>query len=138
MNVTAEHRLRCDPAEMRHLADWVAQFADQAKLPPAARQAIDLSLEEWVTNVISYACADGREHFITIRFAAAEGEARVEVEDDGREFNPLTLPPVDVTEPLETRRVGGLGVHMMRQLMDALDYRRLGDHNLLTLVKRTA
>jgi len=75
---------------------------------------------------------------VTIRFKADAKEVCVEVEDDGLEFNPLALPPVDITEPLETRAVGGLGVHMMRQLMDAVEYRRVNGRNVLSLIKRTA
>ena len=63
-------------------------------------------------------------------------QARVEVEDDGRAFNPLDLPPVDTTVPLEQRPVGGLGVHMIRQLMDSVEYRRADGRNILTLTRR--
>ena len=138
MNLVSEHRLRNDLAEIRHLGLWVADFAQRAQLPAPVRNAIDLALEECVTNVITHACNDGREHWVTIRFKAAAEKVCVEVEDDGREFNPLTVPPVDITEPLETRAVGGLGVHMMRQLMDAVEYRRVQGRNLLTLIKRKA
>jgi len=66
----------------------------------------------------------------------ADGEVRVEVIDGGKQFNPLTLPPVDVAAPLETRPIGGLGIHMMRQLMDTVEYRRERDTNILLLIKR--
>jgi len=138
MNIVFEHRLRSDRAETRHLRLWVADFARRAQLPPPVWNALDLALEECVTNVISHACDDGREHWVTIRFKADAKEVCVEVEDDGLEFNPLALPPVDITEPLETRAVGGLGVHMMRQLMDAVEYRRVNGRNVLSLIKRTA
>jgi anti-sigma regulatory factor (Ser/Thr protein kinase) len=137
MNLILEHRLRNETAEMRHLGLWVADFARSAQLPTSVQEAIDLALEECVTNIISHACNDGLEHWVTIRFKAGAEEVRVEVEDDGPEFNPLTVPPVDVQEPLENRAVGGLGVHMIRQLMDAVEYRRVDDRNILTLIKRT-
>ena len=139
MNFFAEHRLRNDPAEAGQLAAWVEDFARRAQLPEAVRNAVDLALEECVTNVFSYAWNDGREHWVTVRFKVDEDEARVEVEieDDGREFNPLTVPPVDTTKPLESRAIGGLGIHMVRQLMDAVEYRRERGRNVLTLIKRT-
>jgi len=115
-------------------------FAKQARLPLSVRQAIDLALEECVTNVFSYAWNDGREHWVLIRFKAdsheGSGSAEVEVEDDGREFNPLAFPPVDVSVPLERRPIGGLGIHMIRQLMDSVTYRRENGRNILKLVKR--
>ena len=138
MNVLSEHRLRTNLADARQLGLWVGDFARRAQLSAAVRNALDLALEECVTNVISHACNDGRDHWLTIRFKAAPDEVRVEVEDDGQEFNPLTAPSVDVTEPLETRAIGGLGIHMMRELMDAVEYRRIGDRNILTLIKRVS
>jgi len=138
MNFVSEHRLRNNPAERRRLACWVADFVQRAQLPATVGGAIDLALEECVTNIFSYAWKDEREHWATIRFAASDSEARIEIEDDGREFNPLAAPPVDVTQSLEARPVGGLGVHMVRQLMDAVEYRRENGRNILTLIKRIA
>jgi anti-sigma regulatory factor (Ser/Thr protein kinase) len=138
MNIVSEHQLRNDQAETRHIETWVGEFARRAGLSAETQHAFDLSLVEWITNIISYAYNDTREHWITIRFRAGEGEAHAEVEDDGREFNPLTLPPVDTSTPLETRPIGGLGIHMMRRLMDQVLYRRDHGQNILSLVKRTS
>lgn len=136
MNLTAEHRLRNDPSEAKHIGDWVDEFARRAGLSKDVQHSIDLALAEWVTNVISYAYDDSREHWITVRFLKGDAEVRVEVQDDGRAFDPLTLPSTDTSAPLEKRPIGGLGVHMMRKLMDAVLYRREGGRNILTLVKR--
>jgi serine/threonine-protein kinase RsbW len=65
------------------------------------------------------------------------GELKAEVEDDGQPFNPLEAPEVDTTKPLEERTIGGLGIHLVRKLMDGLDYQRQGDRNLLTMKKKT-
>jgi anti-sigma regulatory factor (Ser/Thr protein kinase) len=138
MNLIAEHRLRNDPSETPQVGHWVIDFARRAGLTKEVQNAVDLSLTEWITNVIAYAYDGTREHWITIRFQKGDGEVRVEVEDDGRLFDPLMLPPADVTAPLEGRPIGGLGVHMMRKLMDTVLYRREGERNILTLVKRIA
>ena len=136
MNIVSEHRLRNDPAEARHLAAWVEAFARQAQLPRPLQSALDHALTECVANVIAHAYDDVGEHWITIRFRSTNQDARVEVEDDGREFDPRTVPPVDVSAPLETRAVGGLGVQMMCQFMDVVEYRRENGRNILTLIKR--
>lgn len=136
MNLVAEHQLRNDPSETRHIADWVEDFVSRAGLSREVQNALDLSLVEWVSNVISYAFDDSREHWILIRLTKAETEVRVEIEDDGREFNPLTHPAADTSAPLESRPIGGLGIHMIRRLVDALEYRRDHGRNTLTLVKR--
>lgn len=137
MNIVSEHRLRNALPETRRIESWVGEFARRVGLSAETQHAFDLSLVEWLTNIISYAYDDAREHWITLRFLVGEGEARVEVEDDGREFNPLTLPPVDTSAPLETRPIGGLGIHMVRRLMDQVLYRRDNGQNILTLIKRT-
>ena len=137
MNLVAEYRLRNDPTESRRIEGWMKSFAEAACLSPAARNAFDHALVEWVTNVISHAYDDTREHWIAVRFLTSPGQARVEVEDDGRAFNPLTLPPVDTTAPLEQRAIGGLGVHMIRQFMDSVQYRRAEGRNILTMTRRT-
>jgi serine/threonine-protein kinase RsbW len=137
MNIALEHRLRNDLQETRFLGPWVAAFAREAGLSGPVQTAIDLSLVEWITNVISYAYADRQEHWITIRLQSGDGQVQVEVEDDGREFDPLAHPPVDTTTPLETRAVGGLGIHMIRHLMDTVAYRRVSGRNALTMTKGT-
>lgn len=137
MNLVAEYRLRNDLAEARQIEKWIQSFAQAAQLSPAAQNAFDLALVEWVTNVISYAYEDAREHWISIRFLAAPGQAGVEVEDDGRDFDPLTRPPVDVKVPLEKRGVGGLGIHMITRFMDVVEHRRVGGRNILSLKRRS-
>ena len=136
MQPVAEYRLRNDPVETGHIAQWIQSFAEAAQLSPVARNAFDHALVEWITNVISYAYDDTREHWIEIRFLTAPGQAQVEVEDDGREFNPLTRPPVKTNTPLEERAIGGLGIHMIRQLMDSVEYRRADGRNILTMTRR--
>jgi serine/threonine-protein kinase RsbW len=61
---------------------------------------------------------------------------KVEVEDDGQPFNPLEAPEADTTKPLEERTLGGLGIHLVRKLMDDLEYRRHEGKNLLVMKKR--
>jgi serine/threonine-protein kinase RsbW len=62
-------------------------------------------------------------------------EVIAEVKDDARAFNPLTAPEADVTTPLDEKTAGGLGIHLMRKLMDEIDYQRLEDGNLLIMKK---
>ena len=98
---------------------------------------LNLALEEILTNIISYGYTDNREHEIKVRLSVQPGEVKAEVEDDGQPFNPLAAPEADTTQSLEERTIGGLGIHLVRKLMDGLEYKRQGDRNLLTIRKKT-
>ena len=128
--------LKNQPAEKQRLLEALEAFALEHHLSDKAVQAADLALEEHLTNVLNYSFADDATHEIRVRFNCEGNSLQIEVEDDGRPFNPLEKPPVDVSMPLEQRPVGGLGIHLMRQFMDALDYRREGGSNILRMTKR--
>lgn len=124
------------PDEMKRLLQALEAFATEHRLPAKVLQAADLALAEHVTNVLKYAYADSTAHEIRVRLSCDEGVLHAEVQDDGRAFNPLEVPPVDTSVPLEQRSLGGLGIHLMRQFMDTLDYRREGGRNILRMTKR--
>jgi anti-sigma regulatory factor (Ser/Thr protein kinase) len=124
------------PEEKPRLLRALEAFAAEHLLPAKVLQAADLVLEEHVTNVLQYAYADTSLHEIRVRLSCDEGALHVEVEDDGRAFNPLEAPPVDTSIPMEERPIGGLGIHLMRRFMDGLDYRREGTRNILRMTKR--
>ena len=98
---------------------------------------LNLALEEILANIISYGYMDKRKHEIRVSLSVQPGQIRVDVEDDGQPFNPLEAPKVDTTKPLEERTVGGLGIHLVRKLMDGHEYRREKEKNLLTMIKET-
>jgi len=100
--------------------------------------ALDLSLHEHLTNIINYGYDDSRPREIQIRLRLRDRLLHLEVEDDARPFNPLERAPVDTTVPLDQKPIGGLGIHIMRRSMDALEYRRDGARNILTMRKRIA
>jgi serine/threonine-protein kinase RsbW len=94
---------------------------------------LNLALEEILNNIISYAYTDSREHEIKVRLSAQPGEIRAEVEDDGQPFNPLEAPEPDTAKSLEERTIGGLGIHLVRKLMDDIEYKRQGERNFLSM-----
>jgi anti-sigma regulatory factor (Ser/Thr protein kinase) len=94
---------------------------------------VKVALDEILTNIISYAYDDTREHIIVIRLSLDQEKLTVEVEDDGRPFNPLNVPEPDTKELLEERPIGGLGIYLVRKLVDELEYRRQNDRNILIM-----
>lgn len=71
-----------------------------------------------MSNVISYGYDDREEHKIIVCLLMQQGKLTVEVENDGRPFNPLDAPEPDIEKPLEERTLGGLGIHLVRNVMD--------------------
>ncbi len=130
-----EFTLKNDIAEIARLGERLGKFAAVHELTPNVRHDLNLALEEAVTNIISHGYSDHREHQILVRIRVESGEVIAEVRDDARPFNPLTAPEANVTAPLDERRAGGLGIHLMQKLMDRIEYQRLENGNLLILKK---
>ena len=124
------------PNEKRKLQEALQEFARDHRLSKKVLQAADLSLEEHLTNVMNYGFDDARVHEILVRLEIADGELQIEIEDDGRSFNPLKAPEPDLHLPLSERPVGGLGIHLIRKFMDGLGYRREGNRNVFRMCKR--
>ena len=129
-----EIKLHNKLSELASANQTLTEFGRQHGLSDSVLHDLSLALSEILTNVISYGYTGG-EHEITVRLSVKPGEMQVEVEDDGQPFNPLEAPEVDTTKPLEDRIVGGLGVYLVRKLMDGLEYQRHEGKNLLTMKK---
>jgi anti-sigma regulatory factor (Ser/Thr protein kinase) len=133
IDITLENRLE----EIRRLADRVDAFCRESGIAPEHAFNLNLALDELITNVILYGYEDEDEHQIRIGLSWNDRELVAELVDDGRPFDPLTQSPEPQLEiPLEDRKIGGLGLHLVRTLMDEVRYRRDGLNNRLELVKR--
>lgn len=130
--------LRNSVSELAPLTGIVDAFARRAGLADAVAHALHIAVDEMVSNIIlhGYDEAERGEHTIRIRLSADEDSAVLRIEDRGRPFNPLAYPPPDVDAPLEEREVGGLGVHLVRSLMDEVAYEYVGGANRVTLTRR--
>ena len=138
MREAVEIKLGNKLSELARFNQTLTEFGRRHSLAPKIMHDLNLALEEILTNIISYGYTDNREeHEIKVGLSVQPGEVRVDVEDDGQPFSLLEAPEPDTTKPLEERTVGGLGIHLVRQLMDGLDYKRQGDRNLLSIKKMT-
>ena len=125
-------------AELTRLSEETERALAAAGVPPPIILSANLVLEEMVTNVIKYGFADDAEHEIEIFLNVENGELAISVADEGMAFNPLTAPEPDLSAPIEERKIGGLGVLMVRKLMDHVNYRREGNKNIFTARKKLA
>ncbi len=131
-----EITLKNKPEQKRKVVAALEDFVCAHQLSAAVRRAADLALEEHLTNVMGYAYDDQREHEIRVRLEVNSEELVVEVEDDGKAFDPTQAPEVDTSAPLEQRPIGGLGIHFIRRSMDEVRYERQGNRNVLRMTKR--
>jgi serine/threonine-protein kinase RsbW len=128
--------LKNELSELAKLNHSLTDFVQRHGLPEAVLFDMKLALEEIITNAISHNFTNELEHRITVRIALEQHVLRAEVEDDGPAFNPLEMPAPDTTQPLEERAVGGLGIYLVRTLMDEVAYRRQNGSNVLALTKK--
>ena len=123
-------------AEIARLAEQVEEFGVKNKIEPRYIFNINLSLDELLTNTINYGYDDHEEHLILINMYLAGSEIVIQVKDDGMPFNPLDMPDPDLSRELDERPAGGLGIYLVRTMMDLVEYERQGDQNIITMHKR--
>jgi anti-sigma regulatory factor (Ser/Thr protein kinase) len=132
LTVTIANRL----SEIDRLIGEIEAFAARLELPERLVQQTVLALDELVTNLVSYGYEAGDPGHVEVRLAVEDDHLTAEIIDDARPFDPLGVPAPDVTRPVEERPVGGLGIHLVRSLMDSARYERRPGHNRLVLTKR--
>ena len=125
--------LEAKTASLHQVMEFVQKGALEASLPEARASELDLLIEEIFVNVCRYSYPDSALGMVTVTYwIPAPGELKVEVADQGVEFNPLTAEPADVTLDLKHRPIGGLGIVLVQQLAASLAYRREEGWNRLT------
>ncbi len=110
-------------------------FATEHDLPSRLRRSMNLVFDDLLNNVISYAYRDEEDHDITVRVELLPDRLALTLTDDGVPFDPFVYNEPDTALSLEEREAGGLGLHLVQNLMDEVQYTRRTDHNVVTLVK---
>jgi sigma-B regulation protein RsbU (phosphoserine phosphatase) len=128
--------LKNSASEIPRLAEAVRIFAQDNNMSEKAAGEITLALEEILANIQAYAYTDKDEHAITVILSLSGNEFTAKVVDDGRPFDPTGAPEPDIDKPLEERKLGGLGISLVRKLMDRIEYERREDKNILTIKKK--
>ena len=122
--------------ELQHVYDAIEEFGRQEEWDARLAFRVQLVIEEMVINVMNYGHEDG-SHEIEITMDSEPDLLTIEITDDGKPFDPLEdAPEPDLAGSLEDRRVGGLGVYLVRTMMDDMSYRREQGKNHLVLVAR--
>jgi serine/threonine-protein kinase RsbW len=124
-----------EPGELAKVNARFAEFADAHALPAPIRRSMNVALDELLHNTLAYGFAgrDGGEVLIDVELRT--DRLSVTLTDDGAPFNPFGLAAPDTALPMEERPVGGLGIHLVRRMMDDASYHRRDDRNVVTLAK---
>lgn len=125
-----------DLAEIARLGGFVDDFCARNGIDEASAHAFNLALDELLANIISYGYDDAGPHAIEVGLVADGDRMTAVIRDDARPFDPTAAGEPDIDADLDDRPVGGLGIHIVRTMMDAIVYERIGGHNQLTLTRR--
>ena len=135
--VTDRHLiLHNDIQQIPQLADFVETIAEEYGISQPMAMSLNLALEEAVTNVIVYAYPPETDGLVDIEAILHKDRIRFIISDSGRPFDPTQVEDVDINLPLEERPIGGLGIHLVRSIMDEVSYERRDGRNILHLLKR--
>ena len=135
-NVPFQLRARNDLSELPRLSEFLTTFFTRTGLPTDLAGDFELALEEVFANVVMHGHPNGGQHQISVNIGMEGVVVKLTVEDDGVPFNPLEAPLMDLDLPLEKRGTGGLGIHLIKGLMDDLEYNRVDGRNRLVMRKK--
>lgn len=123
-----------DLRQISILAGFVDRIREENNLDPHWAMNVNLALEEAVTNVILYAYPQGSREKVNLEAVVEDHALRFTLTDRGKFFDPTAAPEADTTASLEDRPIGGLGIHLVRSIMDRVTYKRQDGKNELTMI----
>ncbi len=123
-------------AELAGLNQYLSEFWTAADLPPASQFPFELALEEVFMNVVMHGSTPEHVPTVEVSLTREADDVVLRIADTGPAFDPLDAPNPDVEAAIEDRPIGGLGIYLLREMMDEFTYARLHGQNCLTLRKR--
>lgn len=127
--------LKNEISEISKLAIFIDEIAEEMCLGPELVFNLNLVLEEAVSNVILYAYPKEEHQEIVLLVRKKDDSIIFVLTDSGKEFDPTLAPDADITLSAEERQIGGLGIFLIRQIMNKVEYQRINGQNVLTLEK---
>jgi anti-sigma regulatory factor (Ser/Thr protein kinase) len=130
--------MRNEIADLAILRDALRRFCVEHGVGRRTLTQLHVTLDEIVSNIIKYAWPQGGAHELCVRMTAEGDTIRIEVIDDGQPFDPRTAPEPRPNPSRRRTRPGGIGIHLVRQLVDEIAYRRADNRNHVVVTKRDA
>ena len=132
---TLEISLVNDLKEVARVAEQIDEFCTAQDITSEVAYAVNLALDEILTNTISYGYDDDEPHRIEITVGLEAEDLAIVIVDDSAAFDLSNAPTPDIGASLEERPLGGLGLFLVHQMMDSVEYRREEGRNIVTLKK---
>lgn len=123
------------PEAIPRIAQFIEAACEDAGVIPEARFDLELAVEEACANIIEHAYA-GSDGSFSVEFATRGADVLITLQDRGQAFDPGTIEPPDIHANGEDRRAGGLGLHLMKTLMDEVEFSFTEHGNFLRMMKR--
>lgn len=130
-----EIKISNDLNEIAVLANFIEELCGEFSLPAETVMNINLALEEAVANIIMYAYPPQEQHIIRLRVTSTDKQLIFLLTDKGASFDPTQVEDVNIDLPLEERPIGGLGIFLIRSIMNEVSYQRLDNENQLIMKK---
>ena len=134
-SINSSIKIKNDLKEIAIAIEWFEAFGLENKMAFVIIQKFNIAFDELLNNIISYSYNDEDEHFIDIDIELKDERLIITISDDGIPFNPFIIGPPDTTLSVEERYIGGLGIHIVKNLMDEYEYKRHVNNNIITLIK---
>ena len=135
MTRAVDIRIRNDVAAIGIVRDTLDSLGREFGIPVHALTHLHVALDEIVSNVVKYSWDDGGQHELLVRITVRPDRVDLEIFDDGREFDPMTAPCPNLAPEGQRPPPGGLGIHMIKKLVDHFTYERIDGRNHTTLSK---
>ena len=135
MKLSLDVIIKKKKSELVQVNKFIEKFSQLFNFSDKFTFNLNLVLEEIISNIFKYAYEEDEEKEVLINMKFTEKSLIIRIEDEGISFNPLNHEEPDTEMELEEREIGGLGIHLVKNIIDKIDYSRVGQKNVLTLIK---
>lgn len=136
MNTAIDIKILNKIPEIERVCDAVAEFSRKHSVAEKIIFTLHLAIDEILTNIISYGYSDSDDHNIDIHYSFQEDYLKLVITDDSNPFDPANAPEPDINSDLESRKIGGLGIYLIKNMMDGIEYSSENGKNTLVLTKK--
>lgn len=122
-------------SSIRDVADQFTAHCEIDAIDPNVVTKVNIVFDELLSNIIKYSYSEEGNNSIYVDVGYDGKSLNIQIRDEGLPFNPFQVTPPDFSIPLDERPIGGLGIHLVKNLMDTYQYKRVNQENIITMSK---